>query len=145
MAQIDLEKLKKRDELFKLTKDKVYENVIILDYTATYYDIEDGEELDMMRVFKTDEFFNNLKFIYALAYVDYADVDLALPENKEIANCLFSRLNYDSDVRKIDFVHLTYYDMDGCKFHMDFRFTEEKWNFMDEQAIREEVLNILKS
>ena len=145
MAQIDLEKLKKRDELFKLTKDKVYENVIVLNYTVTLYDIEDGDELDRMRAFKIDEFFDDLKFIYALAYVDYADVDLALPENKEIANCLFSRLNYDSDIRKIDFVHLEYYDMDGRKFHMDFRFTEEKWNFMDEQAIREEVLNILKS
>ena len=145
MAQINLEKLKKRDELFKLTKDKVYENVIVLNYTVTLYDIEDGDELDRMRVFKIDEFFDDLKFIYVLAYVDYADVDLALPENKEIADCLFSKLIYESDIRKIDFVHLEYYDMDGRKFHMDFRFTEEKWNFMDEQAIREEVLNILKS
>lgn len=145
MAQIDLEKYKKRDELFRLTKDKVYENVIVLDYTVTLYDIEDGDELDMMRTYRIDEFFDDLKFIYALAYVDYADVDLALPENKEIADCLFSRLIHDSDIRKIDFVHLAYYDMDGRKFRMDFRFTNERWDFMDEQAIREEVLNILKS
>lgn len=144
MAQIDLEKLKKRDELFRLTKDKVYENVIVLNYTVTLYDIEDGDELGRMRVFKIDDFFDDLKFIYALAYVDYADVDLALPENKEIADCLFSKLIYESDIRKIDFVHLEYYDMDGRKFHMDFRFTEEKWDFMDEQAIREEVYLIVK-
>ena len=145
MAQIDLEKYKKRDELFKLTKDKVYENVIVLEYTETLYDIEDGDEQDVMRIFKPDEFFDDLKFIYALAYVDYADVDLELPENKEIADCLFSKLDHYSYIRRIDFVHLTYYDMDGCKFRMDFRFTEEKWDFMDGQSIREEVLNILKS
>ena len=144
MAQIDLEKLKKRDELFRLTKDKVYENVIVLNYTVTLYDIEDGDELDMMRTFRTDVFLDDLKFIYALAYVDYADVDLALPENKEIADCLFSRLIHDSDIRKIDFVHLAYYDMDGRKFRMDFRFTNERWDFMDEQAIREEVYLIVK-
>lgn len=90
-------------------------------------------------------FFDDLKFIYALAYANYALVDLILPENKEIADCLFSRLDHYSNIRRIDFVHLAYYDMDGCKFRMDFRFTEEKWDFMDEQAIREEVLNILKS
>lgn len=145
MAQIDLEKYKKRDELFRLTKDKSYENVIVLEYTATLF-YRDGDELDMSRIFKADEFFNDLKFIYALAYVDYAeDVDLALPENKEIANCLFNKLNNYLDIHKIDFIHLTYYDMDGRKFYMDFRFTDEKWDFMTEQAIREEVLNILKS
>ena len=144
MAQIDLEKLKKRDELFRLTKDKVYENVVVLEYTTTLFYI-DGDELDMSRIFKADEFFNDLKFIYALAYANYADVNLALPENKEIANCLFNKLNHYVDIHKINFVHLTYYDMDGRKFHMDFRFTEEKWDFMDEQTIREEVLNILKS
>lgn len=145
MAQIDLEKLKKRDELFKLTKDKVYNNVIVLEYTVMLYDIQDGDEEDRMRVFKPDEFLDDLKFIYALAYANYTNVDLALPENEEIVNCLFSRLHHDYSIRGIDFVHLTYYDMDGRKFHMDFRFTEEKWDFMDRQTIREEVLNILNS
>lgn len=145
MAQIDLEKYKKRDELFKLTKDKVYNNVIVLEYTEILYFFKDGYEQDVTRVFKPDEFFDDLKFIYALAYVNYALVDLVLPENKEIADCLFSRLDHYSNIRRIDFVHLAYYDMDGCKFRMDFRFTEGKWDFMNEQAIREEVLNILKS
>lgn len=57
MAQIDLEKLKKRDELFKLTKDKVYNNVIVLEYTEILYFFKDGYEQDVTRVFKPDEFF----------------------------------------------------------------------------------------
>jgi len=129
---------------------KVYDNknVVKID---TEWEYGDMNYVEGHRYFAPDDFFNNEKLIWSLAYLDRfgTDVEYRHYINYKALFGVVSSDNHlwgyagDTPAHSLVGLDITYYDEDGKPFDVLFDYFHERWDKMTEEEICEEVNDVL--